>query len=242
MVPLRLFSKLLLILTTCWLLAPAGHAEVNLFNHTYRVKGNGQTKAKAEAVFGFELKHGMQPFRLHLTNGTAADITWTFSLNNSQYRPSVVYDFTHTVTVPAGEERVEEFYAPVAPEFRNSGYTNHRYTLTAPGLKSLEYNNSSNYDDDFPSIAISEKLAQRNLTALASEADKRGGRNFFGHSFRKLPADWRGLSGLDAIMLDEDAYRSLDKAQKRALITWVRMGGRLDIYTSKESKLADLKL
>ena len=97
------------------------------------------------------------------------------------------------------------------------------------------------FPGDWPAIAMSKDLGVRNLLSLAKQ--RSSGTSFSNDSFaatfsiESLPADWRGYSGLDAVILTDSEWQELSAKSPsvcRALLEWNRLGGRLDIYSKQE--------
>ena len=57
-----------------------------------------------------------------------------------------------------------------------------------------------------------------------------------------LPTNWLGYSGLDVLMLTTEEWRSTAAASRQAILEWVRLGGKLTLYTDSGEKLSALNL
>lgn len=230
---MRSIPRLFVLSTLFWITSGAiSSAQTTVLERAYQ---NG-SKIKIDSLFGQEIKSGIQPYTIQARNGSTRPITWTirFECTNS----SNLYRFQSSVRieVPPGSEVVESYLLPVPPTGRKrySIYHNTQITASAPGLPSESRRNSTAVDFDWPSIAMSRNLALGNLTKLAREKEeKKKGREYFAGTYSELPTSWKGFTCLDLLMMDEATWRSLPEAQKQAAITWIRFGGKMEMFTTK---------
>ncbi|MEM8953084.1 MAG: hypothetical protein AAGD22_02935 [Verrucomicrobiota bacterium] len=129
---------------------------------------------------------------------------------------------------------------PIAADGEGYGQ-NVRFNIAEPSLGQRSANLQSSSTRQWPSIAISEKLAGPFLKDLTDEMDRlgrfRGGNAHFAHTFNpsELPSDWRALSGLDAMMISVDEWQNLSAPPKKAILEWNRLGGVIHFYPSSQS-------
>ena len=232
----RLLSALFLLVGFFLLAGREAHAQKSILNRNYDAK----TSIKIDSMFGESVKSGYRPYLVTIRNGKSRPITWTIRVEtNSSGTGSFNYSSTFRVKVEPGSEAVEELLVQSPPSVQNR-YSNYRYvrvTVKAPGLDSVSRGDSEQIDGSWPSIAISKKLALRNLSRLESKkgSKKRSGNDHFASSYSDLPTNWRGLTCLDLIMIDEGTWLSLSKQKKRAVMTWVRFGGKVEIFSQQKS-------
>ncbi|MDF1751874.1 MAG: hypothetical protein P1U89_03770 [Verrucomicrobiales bacterium] len=224
--------KVLLLLSILLFGSNWSYAEKNVLNRKY----DSTSFVKVDHLFDEHVKSGFHPYKVTIRNGYERPLTWTirFDTNASNYR----YQTSHQIRVEAGAEAVEELIIPAPPTkgHRYSNYRNVRVSATAPGLEN-EYPRSisGSVDPNWPAIVMSKNLARRNLSRLSSvRKEQKRGQDYFASSFNELPSNWKGLTCVDILMIDDASWRALPKQQKRAAMTWVRYGGRLEVFAAKQ--------
>lgn len=195
----------------------------------------GKTRIEVIGVFSSSLPRGYLPVRVTLRNGTLIDRRWDLSFRFAGGRDDFAFRSAFTVAAAAGEETLHELLVPLPTTVGAGGaFRQIEVTASSPGLPSEQIFDSSNSSTAWPSLAISQQLAQRNLSALNGAVSAAiPGVDTFAVSFDPdhLPADWRGYTGLDALLLSDDEWTALAPGSRLAVLEWVRLGGRLDLYT-----------
>ncbi len=204
----------------------------------------GRSFVKVDSVFGTGMRSGYLPFRVTIRNNTKKDRIWTVRFSESQSYRGLNYTSTFYFEVEDGSEITSEVMVPIPPSFvSGSTYRGVQVIITSPGLKIIQRANSEDSETGtWPSIGLSSKLALRSLSKLGDAMGKRGtrtssSREIFGYEYAipTLPSDWRGYTCLDVLMIDEAGWRNLNTSQRQAIIEWIRLGGRCDIYTSNKA-------
>lgn len=98
---------------------------------------------------------------------------------------------------------------------------------------------SAEYTPDQPAVLLGEKLFTPNASTLDAEvaskfsSSYRGGSTQFAGKFdaRQMPEDWRAFSGYDSIILTDSEWTATSAGTRNAIISWVRLGGQLLIYS-----------
>lgn len=209
------------------------------------------TRAQVRSVFDPPPSIGYAPMRVVATNGTGRDARWRFDFHaqTQQFRQPNQYDSVFSLDVPARSTQSALFLVPLAAGYgdRSSGNNNHslRMTVSGTGFSDRQMNQYHNRTDKFPHVAISESLAEYSMTQLNKDLEtqlKAGGGYFggsaeFGSRFEptELPESWLGFSGFDFVLLSSTDWQKVKPGSKRALLEWVRLGGRLDVYDSTDS-------
>lgn len=95
----------------------------------------------------------------------------------------------------------------------------------------------ADYAPDQPAVLMSEKLFTPNASALDAAAGSRfssyrGGVKFAGKfTAPMMPSDWRAYSGYDALLITAEEWTAASPSARNAVQAWVRLGGRLVIYS-----------
>ena len=199
----------------------------------------GRSFIKVDSVFGLGPKTGHNPFRVTIRNHTGQDRTWTVRFSEDGRYRSLGYTSSFEFHVENGSEITAEITVPIPPAFAtSSSYRSLTITAMSSGLDVAHRSQSEDTDPDWPTVAISTKLAQRSLSKLNEAKKKRhGGRSSnktFAYDYEPdtLPTEWIGYSCLDALLIDDEAWNKLRSSQTRAIFEWVRLGGKLHVYSA----------
>lgn len=233
----------LVLLAILCLLPVAAESQEQILRHNYPAPF-GDTSVEVQSVFGAAARQGALPFRITIRNNSGRDRIWTLVFEEGNYGRGLSTRSTYRFAVEDGREITEEVVFAYAPSFLAYDYRTLRVKIISPGLPEEDRNHGEQTNPHFPSLGISHALAQRSLTRLDDAIKNTGGNAAFAKRFdsEHLPRDWRGYSGLDALLLDLPAWRTLSAAQRQALVSWIRLGGRLDLYAEDPIEPASLGL
>ena len=210
--------------------AESASAQSTILNRNY----DRTTFVRVEALFADGLKSAYYPYRVTIRNGTQEPLTWSIRFDTDGAIHS--YESRFRVRVEAGREVREELLVQV-PSSKFNRRSSHRrigVTAIAPGLDLARQSDSFPIDRAWPGIGMSKRLAQRNLARLAEvKRRKKKGNEYFASSYEDLPRNWKGLTCLDLLLIDETTWYSLTREQQHAAMTWVRFGGTLELYSEK---------
>lgn len=211
----------------------AAGAQETLLQRNY--DNEGKTRIEVSAVLGAGMTRGYLPVRVTVRNASAINRTWNLSFSYSGGYREMGYHSDFSVSAAPGAEEIHELLVPV-PTLMNPGSSYRQLQVNArtAGLPGEQNFTSTNLDSAWPSLAISRKLAERNLNALNSGASSSGsGRDRFASQFdpAQLPADWRAYSGLDGLLITEEEWDAASPGARLAILEWTRLGGKLDVYT-----------
>lgn len=226
-------------------------AQATPINATY--KKAAMSEIRVVRVFDGAMPSGVEPYQVRVRNRTQKPMKFTLSFTfGSNHNVERSYESSFTIMADAGGESIHQLLVPVSPTQNTRGYyyTNSRLVVSSPGLDDQSANLGSQRATTWPAIGISEKLGARNLSDLTTALEnghKSPTRHMnlpFGMKFEAamLPTNWLGYSGLDVLMLTTDEWRSAAAASRQAILEWVRLGGRLTLYSDSDEKLADLNL
>lgn len=224
----------------------SSQAQVTLLQRNY--DKDGLSRIEVESVFSPSVTKGLLPIRVTIRNSFAIDRTWNLDFNYGGSYGDINYRSNFTVSAKAGEEVVRELLVPVPSTIMTttSGYRQMNVTASSRGLPSERQSQSYNFATDWPDIAISKRLADRNMNRLNNEVSSRSGASAddFGAIFQpeELPGDWRAYTCLDALMISEAEWQDVPPSAKLAILEWNRLGGRLDFYTQKPKPVDFLKV
>lgn len=203
------------------------------------------TFVEVASVFGAGTRQGSIPFRITIRNNSGKDREWTIMFQEGSFGRKLSTRSLFRIPVESGSEVIREVTIPFAPAFIAYDYRNLTVSSSAPGLPAQTLNHSVPTNQFFPSLAISKPLARRSLAKLDELVKQGNSANpVFAKSFEPahLPGTWQGYTGLDALLIDLPSWQSLPLIQRHAVISWVRLGGRVDIYADTDATLSALDL
>ncbi len=229
---------LVAFLATCGI----GISQEQIIRHNYT--DHKDTFVEVQSVFGAAARQGSIPFKLKIRNNSGKDRTWSVVLREGNQGRSLRTRVDHTIEVKNGSEILQNLYLPVAPAFLAYDYRNLSVSITATGLPVATRSHGGQTNREFPTLAISKPLALRSLAKLDDLVKTADSSNpSFAKPFEAgdLPKDWIGYTSLDGLLIDLDSWNSLSAAVRQAILAWVRLGGRVDLYTDQKIGFADLK-
>ena len=242
MIPLRHLLLASLLLVASGTFSPA-LAQQTLLSTAYEdLLGSDVT---VTPVFGLAGASGSLAFRVEIRNQTPNERTWFLSLAEGYPNRTLSTSAEFSFTVPAGQVSSHDILLPISPQFITGTYRNFVATLRTAGQKTETRTDSFENNETLATVALSEKLATRSLSALdqawlRGSSDKRFG---LAYDPKHLPQDWRGYSALDSLLIDLPTWKSLPRETARAILTWVRLGGTLDVYVENSAPtLSDIGL
>ncbi|MDP1586483.1 MAG: hypothetical protein Q8M07_01965, partial [Prosthecobacter sp.] len=216
------------------------------------------TRVQVRSVFDPLPSSGYAPVRVVATNGTGRDARWGFAFHSQtqNYRAQNLHNSSFALDVAARSTQSALFLVPLAVGYGDRSYGNDGHVLrvevTGTGFADRQHYDHDNRVSGIPAVAISAGLAEYSIVALNKEVESKtsssgryGGRSSqFGSQFEPedLPESWLGFSGFDFILLSSTDWQKVKPAVRRALLEWVRLGGRLHFYLSPGATAASLGL
>ncbi len=239
----RFVSGLVLLLACLFLLAHPLAAQTNLTEYSYG-QGN-RTRITLTAHFSEAAPYGYLPVRVTIRSALGQTQNWNLRFNASAAgRGNISYSSDFSLPGEANAVTEHDILIPLPTELTRSGYRglSMQIQITSPGMELYRDYYSQSFNPGWAHIAISDKIAQKNLLGLSNHLQtvnrgSTGGSDRFGSTFKAsmLPQDWRGWVGTDAIMITDGEWTSLSPESRRAIMEWLRMGGYLAVYTTREN-------
>ena len=211
--------------------------------HTYPTVADGQSRVEITSIFSPPPPTGFVPLRIAVTNGTEADQSVRIDTSSESNSGSSAIS-TFFINAPRRETTVTELMAPAFSPPVSSGYDHSSFNIdtTAAGSTNLFRMVSSGLGD-LPCVAFSTTLVGKNLDDINNGAASSGPSSWryqeraFASSYipLQLPSDWRGLSGIDVLVMTTDDWRDLDPARQLAVRHWIALGGQLELRSKGAS-------
>ncbi len=204
-------------------------------------------EAEVTSAFDGIPLHGFMPVHVHVKN--ASGRTRRFLLDadakgSSHGSGGLQARLSIEVSCPPEAEVERDILVPIPPTLVDSHYRSGSLRNQFSGSSYVQYPHfdSRQATPQWPSIAISSKLASRTLEELKKRSEKRF---TFARDFgvvvepERLPSDWRALAGLDVLLLTHAEWTRFSVRQRVAVGDWIRLGGTLDVYAPADSVTLD---
>ncbi|MFT3991504.1 MAG: hypothetical protein QM680_08835 [Luteolibacter sp.] len=150
---------------------------------------------------------------------------------------------------PAGKIVTRDILVPLGPPTRNYGGNTNVTVRMGGTFGTAEYTVTADLDPTQPSVLLSEKLYTPNGSILDSAAASKftSGYRSSGDFAAKfdpgtLPNDWLAFSGYDSLLMTDSDWSATPPGCRNAILSWVRLGGQLVIYSTHSATRASLNL
>jgi hypothetical protein len=243
-------------LTLLWglLLSPSASGQKELALWKYDKMG---TALRLTSVFDPMPTTGYAPIVVNGQNELKTELAWDLAFADTCRgiggNGSTGSHFRVSVAAQSATSRT--LLVPLAMTYGSGGgwrNTGHEFGVTAktPFFETKDdTTHEERTDEGWPCIAISQNLAELNLTGLNDAVGKRkstryGSQDVFGSRFEPalLPGEWLGYSGFDIIMITGDEWLRAPAAARLAIKQWARLGGHLEIYQTTASPMSPAAL
>lgn len=228
---------------------PFASAQETLFRQVFDTKTN--TYVEATALFSTPSLGGYHPVRVVIANNQKIPHKIFLNFKDSTTYPETLFTTSNfTFTAEPNKTVTYDILVPLAAH--NGSYSTDYYlevSLTGTMGKTKD-ETSAKFTPQNPAVLLSETLHSINASALDTEILSRGYSSHYGSSpsfssrfnSKQLPDDWRAFSGFDTIMMTDIDWTKTPPGSRNAIISWVRLGGQLVIYSQSNSTLPSLGL
>ena len=200
------------------------------------------THVEVLALFSTPSPSGYFPVRVKIANNLKDDREITLDFESSgDYSSDLKTRSTFNLKAAAGKTVTRDFMIPLCP-----GDTSWVRADLSGGLGPGSYTLRDDWDSGQAAVLLSEALFTPNGSALDSVVA--GGSSYGSHHFsskfdpKQLPDDWRAFSGFDSILMTDSDWTSIPPGGRNAILSWVRLGGQLILYSPSSAKAASLGL
>jgi hypothetical protein len=208
------------------------------------------THVEVLALFSRPSPSGYFPVRVKIANNLKDErpIRLDFEGASYDYNSNLKSGSSFDFSADAGKTVTRDILVPISPSAA-SGQAS--VTVTLSGSLGTGANTiSSNFDASRPAVLLSEALFTPNASALDAEVNStsssgyRSGSNEFAGKFdpKQLPDDWLAFSGYDSVMMTDSDWSNVPPGGRNAILSWLRLGGQLVIYSSTATSAAALGL
>lgn len=208
------------------------------------------TNVEVLALFTRPAPSGYFPVRVKISNNLKNERSATvdFQSTNSS-NGTLRCNSTFSFSAGPGKSVTRDILVPLAPP-SGSSYGGGNITVRLSGsLGSAAQNVYENFSREQPAVLLSEALFTPNASALdaamrsSSSGSYSGGSNFAAKfDPKQLPDEWLAFAGYDSLILTDADWTNIPPGGRNAILSWLRMGGQLIVYTLGKSSTAELGL
>ncbi len=222
-------------------------AQENLIREVFDPKTD--THVEVTALFSEPSRGGFLPVRVKIANNLGNNRAIQLRFNSSPgYMNGLSTSSNFEFPAPAGKTVTTDILVPLC----SSPSTYHDEQMVnvklVGGLGEAENSLRAKTGAANSAVILSEALFTPNASQLDAEITKRGGSRYGNTSFagkfdpKQLPSDWLAFSGYDCVMLTDSDWTAMPAGSRNAILSWVRLGGRLVVYSASSGTLASLGL
>ncbi len=208
------------------------------------------THVEVLALFSKPSPGGYFPVRVKIANNLKSERTIRLDFEcSNDYNDNLKANSSFSLTAGAGKAVTRDILVPLSPPGSSSG-SRTNVTARLSGTLGMAANSvRSNYDASQPAVLLSEALFTPNASVLDAELRSKfsggyGGSSDFAGKFdpKQLPDDWLAFSGYDSVILTDSGWSDIPPGARNAVLSWVRLGGQLVIYSSGSATAAAMGL
>lgn len=208
--------------------------------HTFATAADGQSLVEITSIFSPPPATGFVPLRIAVTNGTESDQSVRIDTSSESNSGSSAIS-TFSINAPRRGTTVTELMAPAFSPHVSTGYDHSSFNIDTTAAGRIEsFRMVSSGLGDLPCVAFSTALVGKNLDDINNGARSSGPSSWryqeraFASSYipLQLPSDWRGLSGIDVLVMTTDDWRDLDPSRQLAVRHWIALGGQLELRSA----------
>jgi hypothetical protein len=229
------------------LLATGLSAQETLIREVYDPKTD--THVEVTALFSEPSRGGFLPVRVKISNNLKSDRSIQLRFQSSPgYMNGLSSTSNFGFNAPAGKTVTQDIMVPLCSSpstYHDEQMVNVRLT---GGLGETNNMIRAKTGAANPAVLLSEALFTPNASQLDAEITKRSGSRYGNTAFagkfdpKQLPSDWLAFSGYDCVMLTDNDWTGMPAGSRNAILSWVRLGGKLVVHSSTSATLANLGL
>ena len=205
------------------------------------------THVEVLALFTKTSPGGYFPLRVKIANNMKSDCRVRLDFESlAGYGSEIRTRSSYDLSAAAGKAVTRDILVPLPPPGGSNSIL--KTNLTGQLGEGSHYLQSAT-EPAQPAVLLSEALFTPNASTLDSEiatkfSSSYGGKSEFAGKFdpKQLPDDWLAFSGYDSVVMTDDDWSDIPPGGKNAILSWVRLGGQLLVYTSGSATPAALGL
>ena len=235
----------LLLLAT----ASLASAQETIIRQVYDTKTD--THVEVTSLFTEPSRGGYLPVRVKIANNLDSEqsinLRFVSTLSNGErLQSSSSFDFS----AAAGKTTTQDILVPLVSSPHSYGDQPSIDVSLSGSLGSVSYPVRGSTASGLPAVLMSESLHTPNASLLDAASSKAGGSgyrhgsNAYSGKFdpKQMPSEWLAYSGYDSIVLTDADWSNVAPGARRAILSWVELGGQLIVYTQNNASAASLGL
>lgn len=199
------------------------------------------THVEILALFSKPTLGGYLPVRVKIANNLKDDRSIRVGFQSTyNYSENLHSESSFDFTAGAGKTVTRDIMVPIVPSGEAYGQCTISATLSG-SLGRASNSISSESVPGQPAVLLSESLFTPYASTLDSEMNSRlggsRGSSEFATKFdpKQLPDEWLAFSGYDSVMMTDADWTNVPPGGRNAILSWVRLGGQLNIYQQSGS-------
>ncbi|MEO7098784.1 MAG: hypothetical protein ABI162_05445 [Luteolibacter sp.] len=231
------------------LLALAAHvsAQETMIREVYDTKTD--TNVEVLSLFSKCSQGGYLPVRVKISNNLDTERSINLSFESGGSSDGNHANSAFSFTAPPGKSVTRDILVPLSPPGGVVYGYNSGVTVRLSGMLGDTKNYLAAIENDHsqPDVLLSESLFTPNASAL--DAAVKGGSSSRGSGEfsvkfdpKQLPDSWLAFSGYDSVIMTDTDWVNTPSGSRNAILSWLRLGGQLVIYTSSAADAKSLGL
>ena len=207
------------------------------------------THVEVLALFSKPSPGGYFPVRVKIANNLKNDSNvWIEFTSKADYSNDLQTTSSFNFTASGGKTITRDILVPLSPLGTSQADINVEATLGG-SMGRAENTIRTTIDANQPAVLLSEAIFTPNASSLDSATTAKGGgssrgSNEFAAKFdpKQLPDDWLAFSGYDSVIMTDGDWTNIPPGGRNAILSWLRLGGQLVIYSMGSATAASLGL
>jgi hypothetical protein len=237
------FSLLLLAATSL------ASAQETIIRQVYDAKTD--THVEVTSLFTEPSRGGYLPVRVKIANNLDSERSIHLRFRSTlsygdRLQASSSFDFS----AAAGKTTTQDIVVPLVSSPHSYGEEPSIDVSLSGSLGSASYPVRGSTGSGLPAVLMSESLHTPNASILDAASSKTGGSGYrhgnhvYAGKFdpKQMPSDWLAYSGYDSMVLPDTDWSNVAPGARRAILSWVELGGQLIVYTQNNASPASLGL
>lgn len=239
---IRCLAAMLLALLVC---GPLTQAQETMLRQVFDTKTD--THVEVLALFSQPSRGGYLPVRVKVANNLTnqRQVRLDFTSAPGYFGSGLQTRSSFTFNAPPGKTVVSDVMVPTCAAPSRSFHESTVSLHLTGSLGETRGMIQGQTADTMPGVLLSQTLHTPNASALDSEIRGSGssrGSSVFAGSFdpKQLPDQWLAFSGYDSVLMTDGDWSTIPAGARNAILSWVRLGGQLVIFSPNQPSLASL--
>ncbi len=199
------------------------------------------THVEITALFTKLSPGGYLPVRVKIANNLKTNQSIRVAFQSSgNFNDDLRSESSFNFTAGPNKAVTRDIMVPISPRGGRYGELFNMTATLSGSLGKASHSIRSENGNTQPAVLLSEALFTPHGSSLDSLANSKHSNSEFAGKFdpKQLPDDWLAYSGYDSVVMTDTDWSSIPPAGRNAILSWVRLGGQLNIYSKSESTTA----